>query len=192
MRREPACFVRKQDSLACKWFFTRIKPETIRVEASGKSGRALHQMILCSNTDCDSPPLPSLCPQSLCWHINIHKFGSGSIPWSWKKTFQIVSFLTSSSASTLYMCSASNQRSGWRRFFMGWSSSVCLFAWLNKGSVKGLLKVRHSPRPESLIFLTFKDAAIFHPFILNEGRHLTIDSLSNSLSYTIQEYYALR
>ena len=118
--------------------------------------------------------------------------------WEWvdtfvlKKTFQIVSFLTSSSASTLYMCSASNQRSGWRRFFMGWSSSVCLFAWLNKGSVKGLLKVRHSPRPESLIFLTFKDAAIFHPFILNEGRHLTIDSLSNSLSYTIQEYYALR
>ena len=116
--------------------------------------------------------------------------------WEWvdtfvlKKTFQIVSFLTSSSASTLYMCSASNQRSGWRRFFMGWSSSVCLFAWLNKGSEKGLLKVRHSP--ESLIFLTFKDAAIFHPFILNEGRHLTIDSLSNSLSYTIQEYYALR
>ena len=61
---EPACFVRKQDSLACKWFFTRIKPETIRVEASGKSGRALHQMILCSNTDCDSPPLPPLCPKA--------------------------------------------------------------------------------------------------------------------------------
>lgn len=184
---DPACFVRKQDSLACKWFFTRIKPETTRVEASGKSGWALHQMILCSNTDCDSPPLPPLCPKASVGNINIH---SGSIPLSWKKTFQIVSFLTSSSASTLYMCSASNQRSGWRRFFMGWSSSVCLFAWLNKGSEKGLLKVRHSP--ESLIFLTFKDAAIFHPFILNEGRHLTIDSLSNSLSYTIQEYYALR
>ena len=86
MRRDSACFVRKQDSLACKWFFTRIKPETTRVEASGKSGRALHQMILCSNTDCDSPPLPPLCPKASVGNINIH---SGSIPLSLKRHFKL-------------------------------------------------------------------------------------------------------
>ena len=110
-------------------FFIRgkVKNQYKRKRLQGK-WISFAEMILCSNTDCDSPPSPPFTPQACTSKdINIHtnqkhksKYGRERLSWT-----QLPILLC---AFTLYMCYACKPKKGLRLCFIIdlW---VCLYAY---------------------------------------------------------------